>query len=117
MPIDNGELKKSFETHFNELDKNNIDLEDGEFLKKEIEELANFINRDALILAYAVSDDEFKGDFRTIYDIPCNQLIHPPFDDKGYACLRSSTGCTETGCGPLLPASDLNQDSLYLKYI
>ena len=117
MPIDNGKLKKSFETHFNELDKNNIDLEDGEFLEKEIEELAKFINRDALILAYAVSDDEFKGNFRAIYDIPCNQLIHPPLDNKGYSCLRSSTGCTETGCGPLLPASDLNQDSFYLNHI
>lgn len=117
MPIDNGKLRQSFETHFNELDKENIDLEDGTFLEQEIEELTYFINLDALILACAVSDDEFKGNFRDIYDIPCNQLIHPPLDDKGYACLRSATGCTETGCGPLLPGRDLNLDSNYLKHI
>ena len=117
MPIDNGKLRQSFESHFNELDKENIDLEDGTFLEQEIEELAYFINLDALILACAVSDDEFKGKFRDIYDIPCNQLINPPLDDKGYACLRSSTGCTENGCDSLLPGRDLNLDSIYLKHI
>lgn len=118
MPIDNGKLRKIFETHFNDLqDKNKDILKDKEFLKKEIDELIKFINRDALILAYAVSDDASKADFRDIYDIPCNQVIEPSSDNTGYDCLESSTGCTETGCGPLLPTRDANQDSLYLKHI
>lgn len=117
MPIDNGKLRQSFESHFNELDKENIDLEDGTFLEQEIEELTYFINLDALILACAVSDYRFNGKFRDIYDIPCNQLINPPLDDKGYACLMSSTGCTENGCNPLLPGRDLNLDSDYLRHI
>ena len=118
MPMDNGRLKKDFESHFNGLpDKDSINLTDETFLKGEVDELLKFINRDALILAFAVSNDKTEADFRDKYDVPCNQMIEPPYDNLGYTCLRSSTGCTETGCPPLLTPDEFYQDEAYLRYI
>ena len=100
-PIDNGKLRQAFEAHFNSLNKTNINLDDDTFMKAEVDELMKNVNYDALILTYAVTDDDTNGYFAGIYqDKDCNETLDDFPGHKGYRCIKGANG------EPLLPLTD-----------
>lgn len=105
---DDESLESLLRQHYDAIEnKDEIDLTDETFLRSETDALLDeCVNRDALILAYAVSSTEEGSNepFREVYDPAC--------DEGGYSCLCRYSPVNGAK-DPLLG----DDDDLYLRWL